>query len=249
MSMSFLRADGSLAVRTANRWSAWLPSRRQVQAALQLDLAGDAAALSMRQGMGLVVLAALVAGLLPFLLVWGMATRAGVIAPLAEWARGAGEAAAPGPWAELWRTARTIAVLPPSVLPGWLVAFLSALGGWINWPLRWLAWWIVYGAGVLVCAKGFGAGATLQQLFRSTSYAAVPLVLLGLGPIPCLGAVAIVVGVVWMALMYVGWVRAVTKLAWGPALTATLLPGALVALLSLLALLSLAATLARLILS
>lgn len=249
MGMSFLRADGSLAVSAGNRWSAWLPSRRQVQAALQLDLAGDAAALSMRQGLGLVVLAALVAGLLPFVLEWVTATRAGVIAPLAASARGVGDPAAAGPWAEIWRTARTIAVLPPSVLPGWLAAFLSALGGWINWPLRWLAWWIVYGAGVLVCAKGFGAGATLQQFFGVTSYAAVPLVLLGLGPIPWLGPVATVVGVAWMALMYVAGVRTVTKLAWGPALTAVLLPGATVALLSLLAIASLAATVARLILS
>jgi hypothetical protein len=250
MGMSFLRADGSLPENATTagrpRWTAWLPAWRQIVAALQLDLGGDTTHLTMRQGLGLVVLAALLAGLLPSVLAWVMATRAGVIAPLAALAQRTIDPGVPGPWDEIWRTARTIAVLPPAVLPGWLAALLSALGGWINWPLRWLAWWIVYGTGVLVCAKGFGTAATLPQLFRATGYAAVPLVLLGFSPIPYVGAVATAVSLVWMALVYVAGVRAATRLELGPALVAVLLPGGIAALLSLLAVLSVVASFVRL---
>ncbi len=244
--MGFLRADGTLDPVTS-RWSGWLPSRRQIQAAVQLDFSEGVGDLSMRQGLGLVVVAALVAGLLPFLVNWVMATQAGVAAPLVQWARSAGQAGALGPGAEVWGVAQTIAGLPPSGLPGWLAAFLSALGGWINWPLRWLAWWIVYGAGVLIFAKALGAGTTLQQFYRFTGYGAVPLVLMGLGPIPYLGGLAVLIGIVWMLLVYAAGVRAVTALDWGRTVIAVVLPGATVAMVGLLTLVSLLVSLARVI--
>src|SRR5690606_17144643 len=98
---------------------------------------------SMRQGLGLVVVSALLAGLLPFVLDWIAATRMGTVVPLADLARAAESRKADvtwGPLATMRETAQAVAGLPPSILPGWLAAFLSALGAWINWPLRWLAW-------------------------------------------------------------------------------------------------------------
>src|SRR5687767_4220872 len=67
-SSSFLRADGSIAPPRNHWWSGWLPSLSQVQQAIQLNFAGaptadestwgNVWAISMRQGLGLVVVAA-----------------------------------------------------------------------------------------------------------------------------------------------------------------------------------------------
>jgi hypothetical protein len=202
----------------------------------------------MRQGLGLVVTAALVAGLLPFVLNWITATQLSTVAPLAELARTAetrlAEAQAWRPLAVLLETGQTLAGLPPSLLPGWLAGFLSALGQWLNWPLRWLTWWIVYGLGVLVVAKLLGSTATLQRFYALTSYTALPLVLLALSPIPCLGLVAQTVAALWALVVYVAAVRAVSGLSLGQALISVVVPGGVALLLLLFVLASVGASLA-----
>src|SRR3954453_8639269 len=89
--------------RPNSRLSDWLPPLRQVLAALQFRLEAvigatrkqetslpgetishSAVATSMRQGLGLVVSLALLAGLLPFLVNWVNAERAGTALPLAQ---------------------------------------------------------------------------------------------------------------------------------------------------------------------
>lgn len=229
-------------------FAAWLPTRSQILNALQLRIellpdveqAADAPAgsvhfASMRQGMGLIIAAALVAGLLPFLFGWIGAARVGAVLPLAQ--MGQVVEAIPGLQGlgvdtALAETAALIAGLEPSVFPGWLAAGVSAFGGWINWPLRWLAIWIVYGAAVLLLAKMLGATTTLQQFYTVTSFAFLPLILAGLGFIPCLGVAASVIGLLWAAAVYVVAVRAATKLSTGLAVVCTLAPAAVVALLS-----------------
>ncbi len=265
---AFLDNTGRLEERRA-WWRDWLPQREQIASAVLLDyeaatvldgVADEAAAegpttlaTSMRQALGLVVVAALLGGLLPFIVNWVMAARLGTVVPLAQLAHEAAERGARTgaeglpPILPLWETAQTIAGLPPALLPGWLAAFLSALGLWINWPLRWLTWWIVYGAAVLLTCKLWAVPTTLQHFYALTGYAAIPLILLGLGPIPCLGAIAQFVGIVWMLLVYIAAVRAATGLDVGRAALAVIFPGALVGLLAFLVAISFIATVLRFI--
>jgi hypothetical protein len=247
---SFLQNDGTLQ-RDQGRHG-WLPRRGPLQQALQFNFRihtpDGAGAISMRQGMGLVVVAALLAGLLPFIVNWITATRLGTALPLARLAQAFADSAGDTgtPLANLGLMWQTIAGIPPAFFPGWLAAFLSSLGVWINWPLTWLTWWIVYGTGVLVVAKAWGTPTTLQRFFAVTSYAAVPLILLGLGPIPWLGLLAQWVGVVWMLALYSAAVRAVTGLDWARTVSAVLVPGALASLLVVVTVVALVTSLLRL---
>ncbi|MEZ4580832.1 MAG: hypothetical protein R3A10_04110 [Caldilineaceae bacterium] len=52
---------------------------------------------------------------------------------------------------------------------------------WINWPLTWLSYWLVFGVVVLLAAKLFRASTTLQRFYAATGYAAKLLMLVGLG--------------------------------------------------------------------
>ena len=171
----------------------WLPSWRQMQNALRLrfdspevpvdEEDSDAAPYiapdsvyyaSMRQGLGMVFLAGIVAGVIPFLWSWISSARIGASVPLASlgdarltpytarrFCRGTIPIAA---------ALQTIAGLQPAVFPGWLASGVSAFGLWLNTPLQWLAAWIVYGLLVLLVAKVMGAGTTLQQFYTVTSF-------------------------------------------------------------------------------
>jgi hypothetical protein len=260
MSSSFLRADGGLASPPA-RFAGWLPTREQMTqgAQAQFDLPPAAPELeiepspwhtSMRQGLGLVVAAALIAGIIPVVLAWIAATRLGTAVPLVQ----AAQMARPDPAAARWLgplqdlldQVQTLAGMEPAVFPGWLAALVSAVGVWINWPLRWLAWWIVYGLGVMVAAKLLGAATTLPRFYALTAYAALPLIVLGLGPIPCLGALATGIALVWAAVVYVAATRVVTGFSLPRTLVCVALPAAVGVLLALLMLLAGAITLLRL---
>ncbi|MCE7987853.1 MAG: hypothetical protein DYG89_42350 [Caldilinea sp. CFX5] len=215
-------------------WSpqGWLPAWSQVRTALTLQVeqviapwatdgveeSDNVATLhttSMRQGVGLVIVAALIGGLLPLIVQWVQAAQIGTAAPLAALARYA-EAQSNGfaltPFAQVWtNTARTMAGLDP-IAPVWLAAGLSALGNWLNWPLTWLTIWLVYGLGVLATLKLQGATTTLPHFYGATSYAFVPLVLLGLGVIPYLGPLFSLAGIIWAVLIYGETVRALVNL-------------------------------------
>lgn len=253
---SFLQADGTLNQPHAWWWE-WLPSRRQMVNALQLQFErvweqeqpvaideNSTWATSMRQGIGMILALGLLAGVLPFLVNWYTAGQVGAVLPLANLAFSAEARQADiplllsGPAEVILGTGQTIAGLEPALFPGWLAAGLSALGMWINWPLRWLSLWLVYGLGVLVMAKLLGAPTTLQRFYALTSYAAVPLLLTGLSPIPCLGVLAVVVAFVWASAVYLFAVRAATGLHPGSTLVCMLLPGALALLLGLFAAIS-----------
>ena len=79
------------------------------------------------------------------------------------------------------------------------------------------------------------------------NYVFDPLIITGLGPIPCLGTIATVVAGVWSLGIYVTSVRAVTGLDWGRAIVAVILPAAIIALISFALLLATASTLLQLI--
>lgn len=229
-------------------WSprSWLPAWVQVRAALALqierviapwnDEVTSLATTSMRQGLGLVVVAALVGGALPFLVNWVQATQIGTALPLANLAHYAEQQsnrAALSPFVQAWtNTARTIAGLEPTA-PAWLAAGLSALGVWLNWPLTWLTIWLVYGLGVLVILKLQGATTTLPHFYAATSYAFVPLALLGLGVVPYLGPFFSLAGILWAILIYSEAVRALAALPTQRVVITLLAPLAVMALIGL----------------
>lgn len=259
MSSSFLRADGSLEPQP-ERLPGWLPSLNQMMQGAQGQFgvppdAADAEAAaspwytSMRQGMGMVVVAALVAGVLPVVLAWIQAHRLGTVVPFVQAAQfadlGPGATRWMGPFAALLSPVRTLAGMQPALFPGWLAALISAIGVWINWPLRWLAWWIVYGLGVMVGAKLLGATTTLQHFYALTAYAALPLLLLALGPIPYLGSIAALVALIWAAVVYISATRAATGFGLARTVICVAMPAAVAVLLGLMTLIALVATLLR----
>lgn len=171
--------------------------------------------ITMRQGLGLVCAAALVAGLLPFIWNWTQAAAIGTALPLARAAQAWSQpvaAAAPNSAADIiGETAQIVAGLPPRGPVG-LAAFLSALGEWLNWPMRWLAVWIVYGLGVAGMALLLGARSTLQHFYAATSYAFIPLLLGALAFVPVLGWLLGLAGVIWAVVVYFHAARAITGL-------------------------------------
>ena len=208
----------------------WLPSPQKLSDAVQLRASGFTET-TMRQSLGMVFLLGLLAGFLPFLVNWELAASAGTALPLARLGAQASLLQQtplnyivtlfnPVHLGELFQLLAGL----PQPLPGWLAAFISALGEWINWPLRWLALWIVYGALVMVCNYFLGAKCRLQPFFAATGFASAPLLLIGLAPIPCFGRICSVVGVIWALVVYTRANEEVTRLPRLRSLVAVLLP-------------------------
>ena len=121
-------------------------------------------------------------------------------------------------------------------MPGVLAALLSALGVWLNTPLTWLTWWMVYGTVVFAAARLMGAANTLQAFVAATSFAAVPLLLTGLAPIPWIGPLLTFAGSVLAFAVYFKAMQFVTRLDAGRTVLCMLLPLAVGIVLPLLAL-------------
>lgn len=217
----------------------WLPDVNQMWNAARLNLADafdpferGAITVSMRQGIGLIVVLGLLAGVPTLLANLWLGLSMGAAVPLAAAAASLADLAAgyaANPIAnETAHTASLLAGIEPR-MPGFLAALLSALGLWLNWPLGWLANWIVYGAVVAGLARLLGAPSNLQTFFAATSFAAVPLVLTGLSPIPFLGPLAVITGVIWAFALYYQAVRRVTALDAARTLLSLLLPVVVIA--------------------
>jgi Yip1 domain len=254
---SFVHLPEKVSTRDLWRWRSWLPAWVQVRAALQLQLdqvidpwqddaeeMAQVSTTSMRQGLGLVVVAALLAGALPFLDNWITAAQIGTALPLALWAHYAEQQSnsitAVTPFVQIWTEAvRTIAGLSP-IAPGWLAAGLSALGAWVNWPLNWLTIWLVHGLGVLIAIKVQGSTATLPHFYAATSYAFAPLVLFGLQPIPYIGLLFGMVGFIWAVIIYAQGVQTLSQLSYRKVMMSLLAPVVVALLLSLITSITLA---------
>lgn len=218
--------------------SGWFPPPQKLSDAVQLRASGFSS-VTMRQSLGMVVLCGLIAGLVPFVVNWQLAASAGSALPLTRVGMQASQLdRALSEGGPLFAVKSLIAPSNPALLgdlelmlagldqpfPGWLAAFLSALGAWISWPLRWLTVWIVYGAMVMVCNKAFGAAVRLQPFFAATGLAAAPLLLIGLAPVPCLGTACSAVGAIWAAIVYARANEQATALTRSRSLAAVLLP-------------------------
>lgn len=236
-SSRFLRVDGTIEPPAPAWWRNWLPSLSQVQRAIQLDFGDDFTgqkadqpwAISMRQGLGLVVIAALLAGFLPFIINTFDAVRFGTSLPLLKLADLTQSPAGVQP-SHFDEAFERLTALAPSVFPRWFAALLSTIGEWINWPLNWLTWWLVYGTATLLATKVWATPTTLQRFLGVASYAAVPMILTGLEPIPCLGAIAQIAAIAWMLAVYIVGVRTITRLDLGRTILAILLPAAALSL-------------------
>lgn len=123
--------------------------------------------------------------------------------------------------------------LPPQ-MPGVFAAVLSALGIWINTPLTWLAWWIM--SALVSTTRLMGASNTLQTFFAATSFAAVPLLLTGLAPIPWIGPLLAFAGTALAFAVYYLAMQLVTRLDAGRTALCMLLPLAVGIVLPLVAL-------------
>ena len=197
----------------------------------------------MQQALGMIVALALLAGLLPFIVHWFVAAQAGTVLPLAQAVRTADRTQETlfglgfgFPWPvnplAVGEFYQTLAGLDQP-LPGWIAAGLSSLGEWLNWPLGWLTFWIVYGVLVMIANKALGGQVTLQQFYAATGFAAVPLLLAGLSPIPCLGAIAVLIGLGWSLAVYIRANAEITGFALPRAAAAVLLPAPILGLLLL----------------
>lgn len=217
----------------------WLPDFSQIWNAARLNLV-DAldpfergyVTVSMRQGLGMIVVLGLLAGLLPFLANLWLSLGVGTAAPIAAAAASLAEFAASDPSNATARYVSTNASLIAGIeprMPGFLAALLSSLGLWLSTPVNWLSNWIVYGAVVSALARMMGAGGNLQIYFAATSFAAVPLLLTGLAPIPFLGPVVVIVTWMWAAILYYHAVRLATGLDAARTLLSMVLPLVLVA--------------------
>jgi hypothetical protein len=240
---SYISLPGQTPRQDWLHWRFWFPRVDQIGAALRFSM-GDAldpfergqTTATMREGFGLIVVLGLVAGIIPMLANLFLAIPMATSVPMAQLGNAAADIAnayrgiAPVEIAS--HTVQSLAGLEPR-MPGILAALLSALGGWLNWPLGWLANWIVYGALVAGMARLFRASSTLNCFLAGTSFAFVPLVLCGLAPIPWIGPIFVIVGFAWSALLYYKAVHYVTELDAGRTLVCLLLPFALAILIPL----------------
>jgi hypothetical protein len=234
MSDTYVHLPGKMRQRDIWRLRDWLPALQQVWDALLFRLPDaldpherGVVTASMRQGLGLVFLLGLAAGIVPFIDNLWLSVTVGAAAPLASLGQSATQwLAAYGsiPAVEIAaHTLQSVAGLEPR-LPGVLAALLSSLGLWLNTPLNWLSLWIIYGALVLATARFMGARATLEMFFAATSFAFAPLVLTGFVSIPFVGPVLSLVGVVWGFLLYVQIAFWTTRLSVARIVLSMLLP-------------------------
>lgn len=219
----------------------WLPTPQQMSNAAQMR-AGSYTNITMRQSFGMIGLFGLIAGLLPFLNNWFLALRSGAPLPLARAARASAEMQTDLLQLTDWIPGlNTLAVTDfyrilaglDQPMAGWLAALLSALAYWVQWPVSWFTLWIVYGGLVAVMNRGMGATPTLQRFFAATGYAAVPLALLGLSILPCVGWLIGLVSVLWSVVIFVKANQEITGLPPLRALAAVVLPAGLLIVLAL----------------
>jgi hypothetical protein len=222
-------------------WRYWMPTPQQMSDAVQLRRHAYTS-ITMQQALGMVVIMALLAGLIPFISNWILAARMGTALPLAQAATAAVSireglpdlfVGVPGMEPNAMADFASTAAGMPQPLPGWLAAGLSSFGAWLSWPLNWLALWIIYGVLVMIANKALGATMTLQRFYAATGYASIPLVLTGLNPIPCLGPLLGLVGIIWSVVIYARANEDITGLPRPRAIVAVLLPAVLLGLLAL----------------
>ncbi len=125
----------------------------------------------------------------------------------------------------------------PTPLPRPLGQLLQNLGAFLSLPFSRLAGWIGYALWVLLVAKFLDGKATLSQMMGTTALYAVPHVLGILSFVPCLGSLLGLVATVWGIAIYVKAVAVANDFSIGRAIAATVIPALVSAGLALMGLL------------
>jgi hypothetical protein len=125
----------------------------------------------------------------------------------------------------------------PTPLPKALGGVFENLGALLSLPFNRMAGWMGYSIWVLLAAKLLGGRATAAQMLGATALYAVPHVLDILGPVPCLGGLLGLVATVWGIAIYVKALAVANGFTIGRAIAATVVPAIFFAVLSLLGLL------------
>jgi len=123
-------------------------------------------------------------------------------------------------------------------LPVGVTGFLHAIGSWLSRALVAIGGWLFYGALVLIAVNLLGGSAKLPDFLGMVALYSVPALLGLFGPVPCLGSVLALIGMVWSIVVYVKAVSVASDLDGGKAVLAVIAPfvviGLLVTLLALL---------------
>jgi hypothetical protein len=121
-----------------------------------------------------------------------------------------------------------------SPLPKGVVGLFQAVGSWLSRALSAIAGWLFYGALVLVSVNLLGGSAKLGDFMGMVSLYVIPGLLGLLGPVPCLGGVLGLIGLVWSIVVYVKATSVATGLDTGKAVLAVFAPFIVLLLLGIL---------------
>lgn len=115
----------------------------------------------------------------------------------------------------------------PTPLPHAASGIFSALGAWLTAAFAHLGSWLAYAIWVLLFAKISGGRGVVRNFLGLTALFAVPNLLGIFQPVPCLGAVLALVGMVWGWAVYVRAVQVSQGFSGGKAFLVTFLPALL----------------------
>jgi hypothetical protein len=121
-----------------------------------------------------------------------------------------------------------------SPLPKGVAGLFQAVGNWLSRALSAIAGWLFYGALVLISVNLLGGSAKLGDFLGMVSLYVIPGLLGLLGPVPCLGGVLGLIGLVWSIVVYIKATSVAAGLDTGKAVLAVFAPFIVLLLLGIL---------------
>jgi hypothetical protein len=109
-------------------------------------------------------------------------------------------------------------------LPRGIGGFLGAVGRYVSAALASLGGWIFYGALVLIVVNWLGGSAKLPDFLGMVSLYVIPGLLGLLRPVPCLGALLALFGLIWGIMVYVKAISVASDLDLGRSVLAFFTP-------------------------
>lgn len=112
----------------------------------------------------------------------------------------------------------------PTPLPRGVGRFLETLGGWLSKPFKHLGAWLAYSIWVLLFARLLGGQGGVDRFLGATALYAVPNLLGFLRPIPYVGGLLALAGMLWGWAVYIRGVQISQRFDLGKAILVTVLP-------------------------
>ena len=109
----------------------------------------------------------------------------------------------------------------------------QAVGSWVSRALAAIGGWLFYGALVLIAVRLLGGTAKLPEFLGMVSLYIIPGLLGLLSPVPCLGSILLLVGMIWSIVVYVKAVSVTSGLDAGRSIVAVFAPALAIFLLGL----------------